>query len=118
LIGPNELTDVERNALMRGSVGRIWDGAEELKVDSVVPSQWPGSSPTDMWMLLIVRMVTRVAHLDGDQQPASEDEGDAETKVDFYSRQDNLRQTLCDYVMADFPSRYVLDLASYHKFIY
>ncbi|KAG1760128.1 Symplekin tight junction protein C terminal-domain-containing protein [Suillus occidentalis] len=110
LIGPNELTDVERNALMRGSVGRIWDGAEELKVDSVVPSQWPGSSPTDMWMLLIVRMVTRVAHLDGDQPPASEDEGDAEAKVDFYSRQDNLRQTLCDYVMADFPSRYVLDL--------
>ncbi|KAG2113111.1 Symplekin tight junction protein C terminal-domain-containing protein [Suillus discolor] len=105
LLGPKELTDVERNALMRGSVGRIWDGAEELKVDSAVASQWPGTSPTDMWMLLIVRMVTRVAHLDGDPSSASEDGGDGETKVDFYSRQDNLRQTLCDYIMADFPSR-------------
>ncbi|KAG1907771.1 Symplekin tight junction protein C terminal-domain-containing protein [Suillus fuscotomentosus] len=105
LLGPKELTDIERNALMRGSVGRIWDGAEELKVDSAVTSQWPGTSPTDMWMLLIVRMVTRVAHLDGDPSSASEDGGDGETKVDFYSRQDNLRQTLCDYIMADFPSR-------------
>jgi symplekin len=97
---------------MRGSVGRIWDGAEELKVDSVVSSQWPDASPTDMWMLLIVRMVTRVAHLDGEQSPVPEDGGDAETKIDFYSRQDNLRQTLCDYIMADFPSRYVVDTAS------
>jgi symplekin len=105
LLGPKELTDVERNVLMRGSVGRIWDGAEELKVDSVVSSQWPDASPTDMWMLLIVRMVTRVAHLDGEQSPVPEDGGDAETKIDFYSRQDNLRQTLCDYIMADFPSR-------------
>ncbi|KAG2145122.1 Symplekin tight junction protein C terminal-domain-containing protein [Suillus clintonianus] len=109
LLGPKELTDIERNTLMRGSVGRIWDGAEELKADSVTPSQWPGASPTDMWMLLIVRMVTRVAHLDGDQSP--EDGGDETTDsqdkkaVDFYSRQDNLRQTLCDYIMADFPSR-------------
>ena len=95
---------------MRGSVGRIWDGAEELKADSVVPSQWPGASPTDMWMLLIVRMITRVAHLDGD--PPLEDGGDETSQdkqaLDFYSRQDNIRQTLCDYIMVDFPSRYVL----------
>lgn len=102
---------------MRGSVGRIWDGAEELKVDSAVTSQWPGTSPIDMWMLLIVRMVTRVAHLDGDPSSASEDGGDGETKVDFYSRQDNLRQTLCDYIMADFPSRYAFNIASSQIFL-
>ncbi|KAG1746647.1 Symplekin tight junction protein C terminal-domain-containing protein [Suillus paluster] len=109
ILEPKELTDVERNALIRGSVARIWDGTEELKADSIVPSQWPGASPTDMWMMLIVRMITRVAHLDGDQPP--EDGGDEpkvpqeKTALDFYSRQDNLRQTLCDYIMADFPSR-------------
>ncbi|KAG0709256.1 Symplekin tight junction protein C terminal-domain-containing protein [Suillus ampliporus] len=105
LLGPKELTDVERNALMRGSVGRIWDGTEELKADSIVPSPWPGASPTDMWMLLIVRMITRVAHLDGDQRPEDGDATKVSQALDFYSRQDNLRQTLCDYIMADFPSR-------------
>jgi len=100
---------------MRGSVTRIEEGVMELEVDSTVPSQWPGASPTDMWMLLIVRMITRVAHID-DGLP--EDEGN-ETQVseeqktlELYSRQDNLRQTLCNYVMADFPSRYELHCAS------
>lgn len=66
------------------------------------------SSGNEMWMLLIVRMITRVA----DPEPSSsqnEDEAKEEDKiVGFYSRQDKLRQTLCDYIMVDFPSRYVI----------
>lgn len=94
---------------MRGSVGRIGDGAEELRADSVAPS--PDASPTDMWMLLIVRMITRVAHFDDGPLEDGEDEANvSEDKkaLILYSRQDNLRQMLCDYIMADFPSRYVL----------
>ncbi|OJA10681.1 hypothetical protein AZE42_01046 [Rhizopogon vesiculosus] len=108
LLGPKELTDEERISLMRGSVGRIGDEAEELNVDSAVSSQWPDASPTDMWMLLIVRMVTRVAHFDdGLSEDGGDETKDSEDKkaLDLYSRQDNLRQTLCDYIMADFPSR-------------
>lgn len=62
-------------------------------------------------MLLLVRMVTRVA------EPPSEDiddamgddvKGEGQVAVhDFYARQDQLRQTLCDYIMSDFPSRCV-----------
>lgn len=62
-----------------------------------------------MWMLLLVRMVTRVAEpppmAEGDD---AMDTGDVEVAVhDFYARQDQLRQTLCDYIMSDFPARYV-----------
>lgn len=56
-------------------------------------------------MLLLVRMITRVA-----QPPVEEDaEEDSKERIvlDFYARQDQLRQKLCDYIMADFPSRFV-----------
>lgn len=88
--------------LITSSVARIWTGADELPVDS---SQVSGASASEVWMLLLVRMITRVA-----QPPVEEDaEEDGKEQVvhDFYARQDQLRQKLCDYIMADFPSRYV-----------
>lgn len=102
------MTDEERNSLMRGSITRIGEGAVELHADAAVPSQWPDASPTDMWMLLIVRMITRVAHFDDGLPEGEVKDSENQKALDLYSRQDNLRQTLCDYIMADFPSRYAL----------
>lgn len=88
--------------LITNSVARIWTGADELPADSL---QAGGTSPSEVWMLLLVRMITRVV-----QPPAEEDvEGDSKEHAvhDFYTRQDQLRQTLCDYIMANFPSRFV-----------
>lgn len=116
---PKDLSEEERSSLVRNSVSRIWDGSEELKSngDALPPdsTRAGGHSPAEMWMLLIVRMVTRVV----DPPTISPDGGDDIVMGDFYDRQDRLRQTLCDYIMSDFPARYVpihasLGLAQIH----
>lgn len=106
---PKELSDEERGSLVRNSVARIWDGFEDLKSngEALPPdsTQAGGHSPSEMWMLLLVRLVTRVV----DPPSDSPEEGDDSVVLnDFYDRQDRLRQTLCDYIMSDFPARYVL----------
>ncbi|KAJ7865668.1 hypothetical protein B0H13DRAFT_2670840, partial [Mycena leptocephala] len=60
-----------------------------------------GHSPAEMWILLLVRMVTRVV----DPQPTTPEESDSLIVNDFYDRQYRLRQTLCDYIMSDSPAR-------------
>ncbi|KAJ6493673.1 Symplekin tight junction protein C terminal-domain-containing protein [Mycena vitilis] len=102
---PKDLSDEERVSLVRNSVARIWDGSEDLRsTGEALPSdstQAGGHSAAEMWMLLLVRMVTRVV-----EPPATApDESDIVVVNDFYDRQDRLRQTLCDYIMSDFPAR-------------
>ncbi|KAL4063109.1 Symplekin tight junction protein C terminal-domain-containing protein [Scleroderma yunnanense] len=102
---PKDLSEDERVALMRGASSRISEGAEELEyTTSTSGSQLAG----DMWMLLIVRMVTRVAVPPESEPPkeGAESSDVAESRLTtFYSRQDALRQALCEYILADFPAR-------------
>jgi symplekin len=102
---PKELSDEERVSLVRSSVARIWDGSEDLRSsgEALPPdsTQAGGHSPAEMWMLLLVRMVTRVV----DPPPTTPEESDSLIVNDFYDRQDRLRQTLCDYIMSDSPAR-------------
>ncbi|KAJ8461969.1 hypothetical protein ONZ51_g11199 [Trametes cubensis] len=119
-----------RRALIVGRGGATADGlqappARELDSDErdeldLVPHQ-PGladsgdsihhTSPANMWMLLLVRMVTHVSDPaeDGDAGEEQEDpngeEGAISRKSDIYDRQDRLRHALRDYIMADFPGR-------------
>ncbi|KAF9462864.1 Symplekin tight junction protein C terminal-domain-containing protein [Collybia nuda] len=110
---PKDLDEDERGQLIRNSVQRIWEGAEEIKNNgesiSVDSTQAGGHSATEMWMLLLVRMVTRVAEprpMVVEESDSMDVESAAEvTVLDFYAHQDRLRQTLCDYIMSDFPSR-------------
>ena len=102
LPSPTELGEVDRVTLMRGVVKRICEGGDELQETSHASST--GALSDDMWMLLIVRMITRVT-----DHPVSDmgDEANAEEQYAIVSsRQDKLRQALCDYIMTDFPSRY------------
>ncbi|KAJ6591683.1 Symplekin tight junction protein C terminal-domain-containing protein [Mycena vulgaris] len=102
---PKDLSEEERSSLVRSSVSRIWDGSEDLKSngEALTPdsTQAGGHSPTEMWMLLLVRMITRVV----DPPPIIMDESDDVVVNDFFDKQDRLRQTLCDYIMSDFPAR-------------
>ncbi|TCD69615.1 hypothetical protein EIP91_006840 [Steccherinum ochraceum] len=103
---PKFLDDDERNSLVRSSLVRIWDGAKDLTTQEVDLSETQGFSPTDMWMLLLVRLITRTA--DPPTPPAESEateEPNGTVVSELYDRQDRLRQTLCDYVMADFGGR-------------
>jgi symplekin len=111
---PNDLVEEERMRLIEGAVKRIWEGAEDFKANvesiPVDSTQAGGHAATEMWMLLMVRMVTRVAEppsISVDGGDAMADSALSSAANSFYSRQDQLRQTLCDYIMADFPARYV-----------
>ena len=97
---PREFSDDERNAVVKNALGRISEGAKDL-----APMDTDVAEGTDMWMLLIVRLVTRVTDpTTPGSTPEKTDDG-MDVVSEFYAHQDRLRQTLCDYIMADFPGR-------------
>ena len=102
---PKEPSEDDRMNVISTSLTRIWDGMDELRIGLPLdPFQSTGISTSELWMLLVVRMITRVA------EPPPDFDGDGVDSKDFlqldlYSRQDRLRHRLCDYIMADFPSR-------------
>lgn len=107
---PKELSDDDRNYLLRNSVSRIWTGGEEARAGEVPsdPTQTGSSMSTEIWMLLIVRMITRVAEPPleiGEDVERKNLEDESTSDSNFYLRQDRLRQALCDYIMSDFPAR-------------
>ena len=107
---PKELAEDAREALIRGSLVRIWNGASELEAHDLSFDDVPGMIPGDMWMILLVRLVTRVVDPAPSSPPPAEGEEEPKDQAvvvpsEIYSHQDRLRQTLCDYIMADFSSR-------------
>lgn len=88
------------DALVKAALGRIQAGAEEIRANVAASA----NAATDMSMLLLVRIITRVAkpppELTGEELAKREEGGDK-----FYDRQDAMRQQLCEYIMADFPRR-------------
>jgi symplekin len=107
---PAVLEEAERAATVKSAATRIWQSSGDLAVG-------PQSGGQDMWMLLLVRMITRVvdpedgkgkAKADGVVQRVTGPDADVEMDegmVDLYERQDRLRKVLCDYIMADFSGR-------------
>lgn len=70
-------------------------------------SQASNQLASDMWMLLLVRMITRLTEPPTEEFPTDGGDGQLTPVHDFIARQDNLRQVLCDYIMQDFPMRFV-----------
>jgi symplekin len=108
---PTVLGEVERAATVKSAATRIWQSSGDLAVG-------PQTGGQDMWMLLLVRMITRVVDPEeGGKGKAKADGGvneitdlDADVEMDeemvqLYERQDRLRKVLCDYIMADFSGR-------------
>jgi symplekin len=105
---PKDFSEQERLDYIQGAVKRIREGAAELipvnstlRQDVVEPAV---HTTSELWMLLLVRMIARVVH---------QTSFDAEMEVDdkepaienHYMRQDEQRRILCDYIMADLPTR-------------
>lgn len=103
---PKELSDTQADMLIRNSLVRIWDGAKDLSPHEILQDAAGGGAPAaDLWMLLIIRLVTRFsvpASLEGEEEAQEEIDSLA---VELYGHQDRLRQTLCEYIMADFSGR-------------
>ena len=102
---PKEFSEEDRDLLIRESVTRIWTCGSEFAEET---------SSADLWMLLVVRLVTRLmepppdeAAVEAEKEKMVESEGKALVDVNFYGRQDRMRRTLCTYVMEDFHSRSV-----------
>ena len=102
---PKEFSEEDRDLLIRESVTRIWTCGGEFAEDA---------SSADLWMLLVIRLVTRLveppldeAAIETEIEKMDELEGKALVDVNFYGRSDRMRQTLCNYVMEDFRSRSV-----------
>lgn len=113
---PKELPEEARDALVNGSLVRIWEGSKDLQAADLGLDEAPGIAASDMWMLLLVRLVTRVvdlAALENDKlrREKSDDDMPVEDDTlvsDIYSHQDRLRQILCEYIMADFSGRWAV----------
>ncbi|KAH9995475.1 Symplekin tight junction protein C terminal-domain-containing protein [Russula vinacea] len=108
---PTVLEEAERAATVRSAATRIWQSSGDLAVG-------PQTGGQDMWMLLLVRMITRVVDPEEDGKGKAKTDGavnritglDADAEMDeemvqLYERQDRLRRVLCDYIMADFSGR-------------
>ena len=100
---PKEFSEEDRDLLIRESVTRIWTCGSEFV---------EGASSADLWMLLMVRLVTRLAEppldeaaAEAEREKSDDQKGKALVDLNFYGRQDRMRQTLCTYVMDDFHSR-------------
>jgi symplekin len=105
---PRDLPEEARDVIINSSLVRIWEGSKDLQMDMAVEMESPGLAATDMWMLLIVRLITRVvdpAIMQQDRKEEGEPTDDGTVASELYSHQDRLRQTLCDYIMADFSGR-------------
>ncbi len=108
-----ELNADDREVLMRKAITRIREGAKELAANDAMfegaDALSMRTTPADMWMLLLVRMITRVS--DPSEGTAPKQEGVKEDgtieRSEIYDRQDRLRHALCEYIMADFSGRYV-----------
>ncbi|KAH8111033.1 Symplekin tight junction protein C terminal-domain-containing protein [Phellopilus nigrolimitatus] len=106
---PREVSESERRALVRSSMSRIWDTSSDLTPTGEAMStshQLVQSAPSqDLWMLLLVRMITRLTPPTEDGDVQNEEDKTNSMEVDTISRQERIRQTLFDYIMTDFPAR-------------
>lgn len=97
---PRPIEDTEKADLVRGSVARIQDAANDVVTGAGVED----GDGVKLWMMLIIRMVTRGAGSRRNWQ-GEEGEEDAQHAAEQYERQDQLRANLYEYVMADFAGR-------------
>lgn len=111
---PEEIPENERGVVVQSSMSRIRDSGGEVApmTDSAYVAREPyqSASPQDLWMLLLVRMITRASE-DGDENDSADlrDENSMElVEANTFSRQDRIRQTLFDYTMTNFPARSVI----------
>jgi symplekin len=116
---PKEIMDEEeREKVVRQVFGRLWrdvEGRGAKGKEKREDVQQMGSA--ELWLLLVVRLVSRTQTL----RPISTGDGSGEAEAEHvkkeeeneedveweevYERQDRMRRMLCDFVLADFAGR-------------
>lgn len=110
---PRALFETERETAVQSAITRIRDTAEEFNSSPDIPGQIAqvGIPASDMWMLLLVRMVTRAP---ASGEPVTEGDLKEEDGMQLVkARDDDRRRTLCNYVLEDFPSRLVFNCRNF-----
>ncbi|QRV74154.1 symplekin [Ceratobasidium sp. AG-Ba] len=100
---PKDLSDETRHGLVRSSVTRIWDAGEgQGEIERVRGRDGDvGLPPEEMWMLVVVRMITR-----GAGAGTNHVGGGGKTLVHQGAfREDGMRQMVLDYMLDDFGAR-------------
>jgi hypothetical protein len=121
---PRQLADPERSSLVKSASSRIFSTGEELApvadaIEEEESSRSAGLQSTEMWMLLIVRLITRglpdagverdeaQEKMEEDSEPSVQTTVKGKGRAIVDTRPGVVRKILCDYIMADFSSRYV-----------
>ena len=76
---------------------------------STAATQDGSVAETELWMLLIVRIITRGAHEPEEEEEGGQGESTVMVKARSASREatGRMRRILCDYVLGDFANRFV-----------
>lgn len=107
---PQLASEVEERALLKQSMTRIWKSSGDLVSinDSALRTAAKGSSPADLWMLLLVRMITRANSPEEQTSDGNDNETSLELNVaNSPQRHNEIRETLFNYIVDNFPSRSV-----------
>lgn len=102
---PKELTDSDMRAMQKSSMTRIWESSKDLVVSSdVTAGPLQESRSQDLWMLLLVRMLTRSSPGKVEEEEPVEEKEEL-MEVDNLPRHERVRHILFDYIMSNFPAR-------------
>ena len=108
-----ELDENDREVIVQKAVTRIHEGAKDLVAYDTFDASdtlTAGIAPRELWMLVLIRMATRVSDpADGvdEENEDMRDDSAISDRSEIYERQDRMRHALVEYVMADFAGRYV-----------
>ena len=112
---PRDYSPVESERILQTSMARIWETSfDEPPPSDIALHPGQGASPHDMWMLLLVRMITRISlpkpqsedeDMSEETQKVEEERSLASMEEDTAARQERIRTILFDYIMTNFPAR-------------
>lgn len=108
---PRPLSEADRHTAILSAITRIRAAGEEFGLSAEPSGSKPfiGLPPQEMWILLLVRMVTRATPIqEQNETEGLDDTSKREKEAEQKMKEDQeMRETLCDYILDDFPSRFV-----------
>ncbi|KZT59495.1 hypothetical protein CALCODRAFT_430835 [Calocera cornea HHB12733] len=112
---PQPVDDTSRTKIIQSALARVWDNGKEMELLEAQTSEQSdidgikavtGLPPHEIWMLTLVRMVTRGPASAGDILGSlKSEEGSPSPSGRLRPTADDIRQRLYDFVLGDFPNR-------------
>ncbi|KZP01587.1 hypothetical protein CALVIDRAFT_532363 [Calocera viscosa TUFC12733] len=109
---PQPVDPSSRTKIIQSALARVWDNGKEMELMDVHTSEESeadnikavtGLPPHEIWMLTLVRMVTRGSASSG--EGLGIEEGSLTPPSRIHPTADDIRQRLYDFVLGDFPNR-------------